>query len=312
MAQQTNGAAQASDDTGMSASSDELKALKAQLEQANAGREQERTQRTNLEKDATSVRQQAVTAKDNEIAAHEQAATSAIAAASSDLERAKRDYAAAMETQNYAACADAQDQIATARLRLESANQYKANVETTKTQWGQQREAIARQPVQQPDPLASFTPAARDWIGRHPQFLSDKRYQAKVQAAHFKAMANDIESDSPKYFEFVETEIGERQAQTQTDDNDGFGVDLAEPEVEEAPPPSPAPRQRQANSSMGAPPSRSVPTQAGGRPNRVTLTAQQMEAARISFPDEFKKSPQDAYKAYISNYEALRRAGKMN
>jgi hypothetical protein len=54
------------------------------------------------------------------------------------------------------------------------------------------------------DPLASYSPAVRAWIGANPQFLSDGEFKEKAMRGHHAALAQGHPADSREYFETVE------------------------------------------------------------------------------------------------------------
>ena len=59
-------------------------------------------------------------------------------------------------------------------------------------------------PSTPPDPLASYSPAVRAWIGANPQFLSDGEFKEKALRGHHAALATGVKADTREYFEHVE------------------------------------------------------------------------------------------------------------
>ena len=190
--------------------------------------------------------------------------------------------------------------IASAQNRLDAANNSRSQLAIYK----QQAEAAAHQA--QNDPLSGYSEPAKDWIRKHPAFLSDPKYRARVIAADSLCRADDVELDSPEYFRRLNEAITPKQKatvvdETQTDDE--YGDDMEQPTVKVTP------QRQQTRMSTALPVTRQGSqsgTVGGGR--RIQLTADQAEAAVISFPN---LSPQEAYKRYADNMKRLKEEGKI-
>jgi hypothetical protein len=74
-----------------------------------------------------------------------------------------------------------------------------------KQEVAQARSAPAPQPPE--DPLASYSPAVRAWIGANPQFLTDGEFKDRAMRGHHAALAQGIPPDTEKYFEQVERHV---------------------------------------------------------------------------------------------------------
>jgi hypothetical protein len=137
--------------------------------------------------------------------------------AKAESANAKAAYREAMETGDFDKASEAQEQIATAAVRI------------------QQLEAYAAQPQrpQQPsDPVEAFargrTEATAAWVKSHPDYITDPRKFAKLQSGHYSALAEGLTPDTPEYFARVEKEIGlrkgENRQQTKRTGDDNHGV----------------------------------------------------------------------------------------
>lgn len=192
----------------------------------------------------------------------------ALSAAQTELESAKRELQSAGMEQDWARIAEANDRIG------RSAGDVR-DLERAKIQLENYREAAAKAPAEQvqvtQDPIeamlaqAPLPPKGKDWIRAHPEFWTDPRKNAKIQALHWDAIEAGHEAFSPKYFEFLEVEAGIK-ARHQEDRSE------AEPQVQ---------LQRKTN-VPAAPVSRDNPSLSTGKttPTKVTLTLEEKEVAR--------------------------------
>lgn len=153
------------------------------------------------------------------------------------------------------------------------------------------------------DYVARFRPAEQSWLRAHPEcvppaFGGNPVAHNKMMMGHHAAEAEGIAMGTPEYFAKINSVLGA-----------GSPMSAAAAPVEAAPPARaaapPAPR-----AAPSAPPSREPPTANGIRPStrQVTLTPQQQEAARLSFPH---MEPRKAYVQYAVNLMELEAEGKM-
>jgi len=153
-----------------------------------------------------------------------------------------------------------------------------------------QYEAQLRTPVgDKVEALASqLTPRSAEWVRNNPDVVNDERRAARLQRAHFDALDDGIKPDTPDYFNFLETRLNINKA----------------PAVQQEAAMSSASEStsgRRASAPPAAPVSRSG-TGTGGRPNVVTLTRAEQEAAR-----DMGMTP----KEYAQNKVALIKSGRM-
>jgi len=153
----------------------------------------------------------------------------------------------------------------------------------------QQYEATAKRTAADPvEALASqLTPRSAEWIRAHPEAVHDPVMNRKLRRAHEDAIDDGLEADSDEYFSYVENRLNVRKP-----------VQQQEAALSEA---STSTAGRRAAAPPAAPVSRSG-TGTGGRPNVVTLTRAEQEAAR-----DMGMTP----KEYAENKMALVKAGKL-
>lgn len=194
------------------------------------------------------------------------AIVNAINAATAEAETAQRDLETADLNQDAKAKAEAYRRLARAEsniAQLESGKAvYEQKREERKTEAAVQRQQPAPQQQDAFEAAIASIPSepAKDWLRKHPDYITDVRKNAKIKAAHFDVIEEGHAQFTPAYFESLETHLGLRQkADTQ---------------------------RRQP--VMSAPPTRDVPGASNGyqRPSQVTLTPEQREAARIAGIDE--------------------------
>lgn len=221
-----------------------------------------------------------------------------IAAASTELESLEKQQAQFYEEGKFAEAAKLNRQIANAAVRLEKGEDSKKNIENLKTRARADAETRAR------DPLAAYSPAAKNWINSHPQFLSDKSYNSKVMAAHYAAEADGVtESNNPaEYFKRLDTAVNPKIVLTPNVEEEE--MEDENPRVEVKKPAAPS------RTSSAAPVSREVnPGNRGSGGNRrIQLTPDEAEHALISYPNLAKE---EAYKRYYENQQKLIAAGKI-
>jgi hypothetical protein len=270
-----------------------LKTSDAELDEARRRLAEEQQKRQSAEQERDEARQHLRSERGRSAAAQEQAVAGALEAAKARLLQAKRAYAQAMAESRYDESAELQAQIAEATLELKG------------LAWQQQQLSEARR---EPDPsdgaarfeqaIAALPPGAQDWCRRHPDFVTDARRNAEAQSAHFAALAEGLGEWSAPYWDFVERRLGLRHG------------DDAASEAEAAPRGAlPEPR---AGASTAAPPSRGAVSGIGEPRKRVRQpTPGELDAAKISFPEEWKESPKKALELYFENQAALKREGRL-
>jgi hypothetical protein len=153
----------------------------------------------------------------------------------------------------------------------------------------QQYEATVKaSPADPVEAMASnLTPRSAEWVRAHPEFARDQVLTRRMVRAHEDAIDEGIRPDTDEYFDYVESRLKIRQAPVQQE------AALSEASTSTA--------GRRAAAPPAAPVSRSG-TGTGGRPNVVTLSRAEQEAAR-----DMGMTP----KEYAENKMALVKAGKL-
>jgi len=172
---------------------------------------------------------------------------------------------------------------------LMAINQTDSNLRQISEGKKQYEAQLKAQPVDKVEALASqLTPRSAEWVRNNPDVVNDERRAARLQRAHFDALDDGIQPDTPDYFNFLETRLNLNKA----------------PAVQQEAAMSAASEStsgRRASAPPAAPVSRSG-TGTGGRPNVVTLSRAQQEAAR-----DMGMTP----KEYAQNMVALQKAGRL-
>lgn len=215
----------------------------------------------------------------------------AIAAAESEANAAAQAYDAAYNAGDGKSMAEAQRKISRAEARLERLEDGKAAIEY-------RREVAKAEPARKPtaqaaDPLeahiAQLPDLAKNWIRSHREYMENQDKNTDLQMAHLKAVKAKITPYTQSYIEFVEEELGLRQKKVTTEED--LGDD----------PPEPTRRV-----SVSAPVSREVVSPSTGRATsqKVTLTAEEREIARLSMPNT---DPGEAERIYAQKKLELQR-----
>ena len=156
--------------------------------------------------------------------------------------------------------------------------QYEAQLRAQPAPSEDRVEALARQ----------LTKPSAEWVRAHPDVVNDDVMARRLRRAHEDALDDGIRADTPDYFNFLETRLRINQAKTQQQ----------EYSMSEA---SESTSGRRASAPPAAPVTRSG-TGTGGRPNVVSLTRAEQEAAR-----DMGMTP----KEYAQNKIALIKSGRM-
>lgn len=245
-----------------------IELLRRQLAEKQREAEEIRRQKTDAERLAQTRQQEIEVFQSRAESSDHAAVVNAIASHEREAEMLEREYAQKLESGEYNHAARIQRQMSQIETRLLQLNQGKEELEYRLYQPVQRQ-----QPVEQPriepvrrDPmeerLASLTPASREWVMSHPEVMNDAKLNARMVAAHYQAVADDIRQDTPEYFSYVENQLGYNRQ--------------AAPSVQR----TAAPTGRAPITS--APVSRSAPSSFSSQPNRmtVTLSVAERETAR--------------------------------
>jgi hypothetical protein len=258
-----------------------LEKLKKQLED-------EKSARIAAENRANEAARAEVSAKTESQATQLDLVKSAIVSVTAANDALEEKYAAALASQDYAAAAKVQREMGANEAKLMDLNRGKNALERAP----KPEIRITQDPV---DELCSkLTPQSGAWVRAHPEFARDPAKYRKMVAAHEVAMADGFMADTPEYFASIEDtlRIVTRRQEVRLDDD---------PTLEAARPSTSRPSRQTAPPS--APVSRSGNGTGGSRPNVVTLSAEQVEIAKM-----MQMTPEEYAKQVI----ALKKEGKLN
>ena len=252
-------------------------------------------------RDAESVRGSYASEAEARFAAEMRSLDDNIAAKESEASALEGEYARAYEAGDGTALAKAQRKIAAAEAKLTQMRDAKehltANKDALLAQAKQQR------PAQQQGPdLSGYTVREREWIDEHPEYLTDRKFQARVMSAHYAASAEGLQRDSDEYFEFLNERVGNGKAAIA-----GAATSDPRPANRAATPPAvPATRRN---------------TMAGGTPQAGQVVAQltrdekehcdSFYADRINPATGKNYTQQEAYRRYAENKLTMKKEGRL-
>ena len=151
------------------------------------------------------------------------------------------------------------------------------------------RNAPPPPPVQQAPPgemtvddiIQKVTPRSAEWLRENKKHLPDSRSIRIMARAHEDAIDHGMVPESDQYFRFVENRLGINRKQEFYDGNDAMSGAAKATKSRQSPPSAPVSRQ---------------PVDSQTRPGVIRLTAEQVEAAKIS-----GISPQEYYKLMMQD-----------
>lgn len=308
------------DDT---AGGDDLSALKNQVADANARAEQEGKRATAAETRAEEWANRARSEYSARFAAQEGMVDNAITACQTDIAALNKDLAEAIERGDVKAQVDINDKLMDVKINLRAHSGAKQKLTQLKERMVKQAEAQARgegnedggnQPQrgqqQDQDPLAGYSPQARQWIERwrddkgNVRFLTDQKFYRKVIAGHEDALAEGYAEGSPEYFGYIE-----KFAKLVSDEDGDQDYQEQERVTKEPERLQRQPTQRQ--SSAAAPPSRG---NGDGRTRtdtreRIRLTAE--EAAFAETQSSLGATREERLRNYGINKQKARANGEL-
>jgi hypothetical protein len=277
----------------------ELRTTDAELETIRQQLADETKKRETAEQERDSERQRALSERTNRFAAQEAAVASALEAAQARLAELKRLYNERMGESRFEEGAELQGQISETMREARALAWQKQQLEQAKHQ-----PVIDDAGARFEQAIAALPQQARDWCRRHPDYVMDARKNAQAQAAHFAAIGDGIREWSLDYWDFIEDRLGLREGADDGPEEPDHGRAAAGRDRA-----GPA---RRSGATTAAPPSRGG-TSGTGEPRRRARqpSAGELEAAKISFPEEWKESPKKALELYFENQAALRREGRL-
>lgn len=114
---------------------------------------------------------------------------------------------------DYEAAADVQTELTKLAVREMADQQRKAQIESSYERRRQEAEAKKNQPAKDTfeSQIEGLSEPTQRWLRNHPECVTDAKLNARVRAAHFDAVDQGMDVDSPKYFQFVEEKLGFRE-----------------------------------------------------------------------------------------------------
>ena len=238
---------------------------------------------------------------------------SGIESATREISAHQAEWERAQEAGEWAKASAAQVKLAKAAAALDRLENSKATFEANAKRPPTTEGAVTAQgpqitPFEQY--VSSFPPRAQAWLRAHPDYVppaingiplgGDPIKNAAMMEGHFAAKKLNIQEGSDEYFRVIEEHTGHRTPVSAAATVTPVG------ETEVVPAAKPAPKPRMAQPS--APVSRDPPNGANRTTRSVTLTKEQQEAAKISFP---QKPINEAFALYARNLLELEAEGKM-
>jgi multidrug efflux pump subunit AcrA (membrane-fusion protein) len=200
--------------------------LAEQFEQAKADSARDRQARDQAERNAREARAEVQRLRKETAAARTQVTdsqydtvASGLDAAQAESRAAQQEYQAAFEAADAKAMAAAQAKISRAEARIVRLDEAKADIEaqrSSRTAEADERPTKEAKEVpadQFEDFVGQFTEPTANWLRDHREWVTNAHKNAKLTAAHFDAVSENLVPDSPQYFERVETLIGLRKVE---------------------------------------------------------------------------------------------------
>lgn len=226
--------------------------------------------------------------------------TGALATLQADLTRA-------MEAGEFAKVSEVQVKISRTAAALDRLEDQKANYTPSRKTTTGAVEAPVQQNTASPfeQYVSTFAPQAQAWLRAHPECApitvgGDAVANAKMMKGHYAALEQRIEPNTAEYFRVIEEQTGHRAPVSAAATTVKAGE---EGEVQRQ-----APAVRKTAPAPSAPVTRDPPNGANRTTRSVTLSRDQQDAAKVSFPH----LPQaQAFAQYARNLLELESEGKM-
>ena len=197
----------ASADEGIEQLRRELEAKKREAEEIKRQKfEAER----NLQQKETEIRSYATQAADSQHTAF----INAIASYERDGEMLEKEYASKLEQGDYHAAAKLQRQMAQVESKLATLQQGReALEERIQIERSRPEPQYQKQSYEQTnyDPIEAelqrLSPESQTWLRKNIHLMQDQRGKNMLAAAHYKAIADNYQPDTPQYFQFLDNEL---------------------------------------------------------------------------------------------------------
>lgn len=268
------------------------KAASAEERAKNAERERDSER---LQKDT--ARKEASTHAERSITAQEETIKSNVQAAKSRFEAAQTEWDDAFDSGDKIKMREANLKLNDAQMQFRSA-EYQENQFKT---WKDNNKGVVVS-----SSGSRFTTKEQAWIDSNPRFTTDRKFRAAVYAADEEAREKKIEIDSQAYFKHIEDyldELGLREEKPVT----------REAVVQDAPAVQPATFKKQDNKASTATPVGGTTGSSSGanKKNSITLSPEQREAARFTFPNLSAKEAEEKYGLYQIEIKQKKARGEL-
>ena len=287
------------DKGGRAISAEDLAELQKELQAAKDDAARERQSRATAETRTAEVERTSHQKLQSEIEKRIEEQTNTVATALLSAEGEVASFRAlaakAMEEGKWAEAAEANENLADAKMRHRDLSYQK-----------QELARAAETAKRTPAPTPSGQTKTQSWIAAHPRFNTDTSYNAKAMAAHYAAVGDGIAPESDEYFKRIEEATGDRKIEPKPEPKpNGEGGREAAQADGETRVSGPAPVTR-----------RAIPSSPGSGPRKITLTGEEVEAADSLFGDEtnplmFIKDKAERYTYWHSQKERLRAKGDL-
>jgi len=201
--------------------------LKAQLDTITANAEAEKAARLEADRRAAEAARRAQDAVREAQNARAETATTQLDAVATGLQSAQAEasaaeseYTQAMEKGDFAAAAKAQRRMAASEAQIIRLSEAKSDLEARRTAQPdpaeRPRDADSGRFVSKDDRfegwLQNFTAPTANWLRQHRDLAEDQSKLNQLTRLHQKAtLVEDLEPDTPAYFEFIERNLGLRK-----------------------------------------------------------------------------------------------------
>jgi len=244
--------------------------------------DQERAARIDAEKQAQRANYSFAEAKNEVQDTNLQLVRNAIDTVKRNNDILKYNYSEALAVGDYPKAADIQENMSMNAAKLMELDRGRSHMESAP-------KIVPVEPQRAMDPVEHFasqlSPRSADWVRRNPNFVTDRRLNQKMIAAHTIALADGYAPDTDEYFEHVEDTLKmRRRADTEDDDPSSSAAKVTQ--RRSAPPSAPV--------SRGG-------TGTGSRSSDNNLSREERETARDIGMTE---------KAYLANKQLLKSEGR--
>jgi hypothetical protein len=192
---------------------DPVKVLKGQYAELESQAETDRNERLAAERRASDAERRAADATREAEEARTRVNDSEIETISSGLEAAKTaadaaqaEYERAFEAGDVKIMGTAQRRMARAEADIARLEEAKSTLDVRKTEKKAEPKPAADDPAEAW--IASKAPEAQTWLRKNREYVTDVKKNAKLNAAHYDAVADGIEINSTEYFDRIEKFLG--------------------------------------------------------------------------------------------------------